>query len=300
MSDRRHDLLHPRPVRIDYWSGADQGAAGHEPSCPPAIHEHAACAYFTRGRAVFEQRERFEVRAGDVVLVPAGEAHRTQPLDDAAWWGIGFCAPCLAPTELARLLDPFERARAGASAVVRIPEARRAQMAHLCAELAREAGAQGPAQAHGELVTRSLFALVLAEIARAAGTAPASDVQPDLVREALRYIELRCLEPISLREVAAAVGRSPSYLTATVKRATGRSVVEWIIAGRLSEARNRLLHTDEMVEIIAERVGYADATHFIRLFRRTHGVTPAAWRAAQRRALAQGSAPATASSETSE
>jgi AraC-like DNA-binding protein len=38
-----------------------------------------------------------------------------------------------------------------------------------------------------------------------------------------------------------------------------------------------------LLEEVAERVGYADVTHFIRLFRRTHGVTPAAWRAAQRR-----------------
>jgi hypothetical protein len=30
----------------------------------------------------------------------------------------------------------------------------------------------------------------------------------------------------------------------------------------------RLLHTDERVDIIAERIGYADPTHFIRLFRR--------------------------------
>jgi AraC-like DNA-binding protein len=37
-----------------------------------------------------------------------------------------------------------------------------------------------------------------------------------------------------------------------------------------------------MVEVIAERVGYADATHFIRLFRRMYGVTPAAWRSERR------------------
>jgi hypothetical protein len=64
--------------------------------------------------------------------------------------------------------------------------------------------------------------------------------------------------------------------------ATGKTVVEWIIAGRLAEARNRLLHTDEMIDVITERVGYADPTHFIRLFRRTHDATPAAWRARQR------------------
>jgi AraC-like DNA-binding protein len=55
--------------------------------------------------------------------------------------------------------------------------------------------------------------------------------------------------------------------------------VSWIIAGRLAEARRRLVHSDEMIEIIAERVGYRDATHFIRVFRREHGMTPAAWRA---------------------
>jgi len=50
-------------------------------------------------------------------------------------------------------------------------------------------------------------------------------------------------------------------------------------AGHLmAEARWRLRGTDERVDIIAERVGYADVTHFIRLFRRVHGLTPAAWR----------------------
>ena len=78
------------------------------------------------------------------------------------------------------------------------------------------------------------------------------------------------------------VDRSPSHVSTVVRRATGKSVGAWILAGRLAEARNRLLHTDERVEVIAERVGYADPTHFIRLFRRMHDATPAAWRARQR------------------
>jgi AraC family transcriptional regulator, transcriptional activator of pobA len=51
----------------------------------------------------------------------------------------------------------------------------------------------------------------------------------------------------------------------------------------MAEARRLLAASDERVENIAERVGYADATHFIRLFRRRHGSTPTAWRAAQLR-----------------
>lgn len=89
------------------------------------------------------------------------------------------------------------------------------------------------------------------------------------------------LRPLTLKDVASAVGRSPAYVTTALTRATGRSAVEWIIAGRMAEARRLLLHSDEMIDAIAERVGYADPTHFIRMFQRAHGTTPAAWRAAQ-------------------
>jgi AraC-like DNA-binding protein len=51
----------------------------------------------------------------------------------------------------------------------------------------------------------------------------------------------------------------------------------------MAEARRVLSHSDEMIDVVAERVGYADPTHFIRMFRREHGVTPAAWRASNRR-----------------
>jgi AraC-like DNA-binding protein len=63
-----------------------------------------------------------------------------------------------------------------------------------------------------------------------------------------------------------------------VRKETGRTVGQWILEYRMAEARRRLRGTDEHVDTIAERVGYADVTHFIRLFRRTHGLTPAAWR----------------------
>ncbi|WP_052546397.1 helix-turn-helix domain-containing protein [Enhygromyxa salina] len=237
----------------------------------------------TSGHAVVEQRERFALRAGDVLLVPAGEAHRWVSSKNAVFWGVGFCGACYAPSELATLLDPFERARAGSSAVIHIPSERQDHLASLCATLLEETTVAGPQRAHTELVARSLLALILAEVARAAHTTPSTGVQTSMVGDALRFIERNCLRPLSLGDVSAAVNKSPSYVTTALKRATGKSAVEWIIAGRLSEARNRLLHTDEFVDVIAERVGYADATHFIRLFRRAHGVTPAAWRAARRR-----------------
>lgn len=275
MVDPRRSPSHERPVwveRLTYESCS--------PASPVAVHDHAALVFVTEGHGVHEQRQRFELQAGDLLLVPAGERHRSLQSTRMEAWGIGFCAPCFAPSELAKLLDPFERARSGASPIVRLPPQRHEHVRWLVAELHAETRAERP---HRELVQTSLLALVLAEVTRAASVAPPTNLQPSLVADALRFIERSCLAPISLADVARAVGKSPSYVTTALKQATGKSVVEWIIAGRLSEARNRLLHTDEIVEVIAERVGYADPTHFIRLFRRAHGVTPAAWRDQQRR-----------------
>lgn len=269
-------LSHSRPVWVEQFT--------REPSARtlgPAVHEHSVMVFVTEGHVVHEQRGRFDVHAGDVLLVPAGEAHRALRATRTTAWGVGFCAPCYAPSELASLLGPFERARSGATPVVRLPLERHEHVGRLIAELQAETRAD---RAHGELVQKSLLALVLAEVTRAAGVVPVGSAQPSVVAEALRFIERRCLEPLSLSDVARAVNRSPSYVTTLLKRSTGKSVGEWVIAGRLSEACNRLLHGDELVAVVAERVGYADVTHFIRLFRRVYGVTPAAWRNERRRA----------------
>lgn len=273
--DHESFAKHASPIRV-----AELAAEAPRPKrTEPAVHEHVALAFFVSGTAVLEQRGQFELEGGDAMLVPAGEPHRVVYGGHANVWGIAFCPSCVAPSGLAHLLDPFERARAGASPVVRIAEARRGRMVRLIRDLE---AALGLDDAHADLERRSLLALILTEVARAA---PAHDsaAMPTPVSDALRFIERQCLTPISLADVARAVGRSPAHLTTAVKHATGKSVGAWIIAGRLAEARRRLAHTDDSIENIADHVGYADATHFIRLFKREHGETPASWRASRRR-----------------
>jgi AraC family transcriptional regulator, transcriptional activator of pobA len=67
-----------------------------------------------------------------------------------------------------------------------------------------------------------------------------------------------------------------------VKNATGETVVGWITRTRLSESRQLLLHTDESIETIAERCGFASASHFHRAFRRLHDMSPGEWRRVHR------------------
>ena len=198
------------------------------------------------------------------------------------YWGLAICVPCLAGDGAAALLEPFERVRDGASAVVHIPSTRHEYLERLFRELedvGREA--RDPSDTL-DAVQRSLLTLILAEVDRAA--APSGVRRGTLggvVVDALRFIERNCLGRLTVNDIAAAVGRSPTYVTAALTQATGRSAGQWVVSGRMAEARRLLLHSDEMVEVIAERVGYADATHFIRMFRRQHGATPAAWRSSR-------------------
>lgn len=250
------------------------------PSRAPSTHSYAVLVFCTEGAARVELNGVWKLQAGDALLIPAGAPHRMVDRRQQSFWGLSFCVPCFAAEHAATLLQPFERVRDGASAVVRVPPERRAFLAELFRELER-VGKQ-PRADTADAIRTSLLTLILSEV-EAAGRGARPVRAPGVASEALRFIERSCLQPLTLKDVARAVHRTPAYVTTALKKATGRSAVQWIIACRLAEARRLLLHSDERVDIVAERVGYADATHFIRLFRRAYGVTPAAWRARQGR-----------------
>ncbi|WP_434042639.1 MULTISPECIES: helix-turn-helix domain-containing protein [Sorangium] len=273
-----HDDLGPAPIRFLRPPGCGDTV---RPMRSPAVHTYVALALHVGGRVRVEHRGEFELRAGHLHIIPAGDPHRVLSASRPEIWGLGFCRTCLDPARYGGLFAPLDRVRGGASPVIELPAARQAYVLDLLRELEREQQAAAPMP----VIAESLLALVLAEVVRASGGIQAAPAQrPSLVAEALAMIEARCLGPLSLKEVAAAVRRSPAHVTTAVKQATGRTVGAWIIEGRLAEARRRLVATDEYVDVIAERVGYADPSHFVRLFRRHHGVTPAAWRAQHRRA----------------
>jgi AraC-like DNA-binding protein len=217
------------------------------------------------------------LRAGDIHVIPAGDQHRiTRALDADVW-----CA-ALKPAELDRerfqpLLAPFESIARGALPRVSLPAGRRDFVASLFAELGALDGRREPA-----VRSESLVALLLAEIgdhtpAAALAVTPTAR-RSDVTAHALAFIAANALAPLSLADVARGIGRNRSHVADVVRRETGRSVGAWISEVRLDEARRRLEETDELIEVIAERVGYADSTHFTRTFKRRYGLAPRAWR----------------------
>ena len=223
--------------------------------------------------------EPITLSAGSLTVMPAGVPHRALDGRDLEFWLVGFCAACQRLDEGQVLMKPFRRVRRGALPIVSIAKGRRRRVVRLFRELEEELERDVPEAAE---LARSLLLLLLGEVVRAMPGAETTAREGSLVSDALEFIQRKCLEPISLRDVAAAVHRTPSHVAATVKRETGHSVGAWITAGRVAEAAVRLAHTDDPVDQIARTVGWQDTTHFIRQFRKAHGRTPAAWRREQR------------------
>ncbi len=101
-----------------------------------------------------------------------------------------------------------------------------------------------------------------------------------MVAKALAFIEGHATRGVSLQDVGRHVARSPNHVAAAVKATTGRTVGQWSTHVRMAAARQLLLHSDETIEAIAERMGFSSSSHFYRTFRRTPGQSPAAWRRA--------------------
>jgi AraC-like DNA-binding protein len=262
---------------------AHEHAVKVEPA--PVTHSYAALAFYVGGGARVEQGSDWRLAPGDLLLVPAGQPHRMLEARRPEFWGLGFCVPCFAASGETALLEPFERVRDGSAAVIHIPSTRHPFLESLFREMeSLGRRAQGGAAALSA-VQRSLLTLILNEVDNAAAPLhrPPGATSSSVVTESLRFIERNALRRLTLGEIAKAVRRSPAHVTNALSRATGRSALEWIVSARMAEARRLLLHSDEMVDVIAERVGYADPTHFIRMFGRSHGATPATWRAARTR-----------------
>lgn len=258
----------PSAIAVRRFSGSEM-----RPSRRSGRHPYAVVAYQVSGVATAEHGGRLELHPGDVHLIPAGQAHRGAWTADAQMWCVALRTAELDRERFGPLLGPLDDVVRGALPRITIPETRRDFVCSLFAELAALDG-RAPA-----IRAESLVALLLAEIG---DHAPAPMALPsrasDVVSRALAFIGTHALSPLSLEAVARGIGHNRSHVAELVRRETGRSVGDWIAEVRLDEARRRLEATDELIEVIAERVGYGDATHFARTFKRRFGVTPRAWR----------------------
>jgi AraC-like DNA-binding protein len=129
-----------------------------------------------------------------------------------------------------------------------------------------------PARAAGHLH------LVLAELtesrARAAGGPEIRVGTDELVELAETFISENYQKHIHASDVVTYIGLERSYLGRRFRRATGRSIHEYITDTRMKRARDLLGTTSIAITAVAASVGYRSYEVFERAYRRTFGETP--------------------------
>jgi len=94
------------------------------------------------------------------------------------------------------------------------------------------------------------------------------------VQKALWFVESHLREPIALEDIAANSGVSPYHLTRAFDAVTGRSLMRYVRARRLSEAARTLFDGAPDILTVALDAGYGSHQAFTRAFRDHFGFTP--------------------------
>ncbi|BEH16684.1 GlxA family transcriptional regulator [Marinobacter shengliensis] len=98
------------------------------------------------------------------------------------------------------------------------------------------------------------------------------------INRLLDYLREHLAETHTIDELAARTAMSRRTFTRHFQRATGMTVVEWLVSERLRRGRELLETTSLPVEAISERIGFHTATSFRQHFKQRHHVSPRDWR----------------------
>ena len=221
----------------------------------------------TRGACVHEiDFERVRLSAGSVAWIRPGQVQRFDPGREVEGWLVLFTDELLARGVEAPLGPRIDVGAVAEEVTWLVDRLRR---------FSQERGADG--EATRSLLHHLLHALLaLLRRCAAAGGAPEAGSVFALFRA---EVERRFAQTRALQEYARVIGYSPKTLTRATQAAAGISAKAYIDQRVLLEGRRLLAYTELGTSEIASRLGFSEATNFIKFFRRGASESPTAFRA---------------------
>ncbi len=265
---------------------------------PPHDHVFYELCVVVEGRARHRTDAGVEaLEAGSVIVVPVGAVHAIERPEALRVVNCYYLAEWLA-SDLRELwtqrglVDRFYAAHLFRAPEFRRPRVWRAEAAiferirRSLEDIASELGREQPLPVY----LRALFISLLVEIARSApegeaspGGATDADAPRAFRREvvfALDEVEacLRERRPFGVAEAARRAGLSADRFSRVFAEATGWSPGDYYQRRRVQRACGLLLDPRQTQADVVFALGYSDAAHFHRYFRRIMGETPGAYR----------------------
>lgn len=132
-------------------------------------------------------------------------------------------------------------------------------------------------------VVLDLFGAVMMMVARSYTTTQyghhcPANTELDKLNRILGYIRLHALDPEKMRvgQIARQFAMSPNYISIYIKKHSGFSIQQHVIQTRLKAAERLLKNGKHNINEIAARLGFTDASHFSKTYRKHKGISPGA------------------------
>ena len=155
------------------------------------------------------------------------------------------------------------------------------RLLHLGLALKAEAETGG---GNGLLFAESLSTAVAAHLLTQYGAAPATGpasphgLSASQLKRVADHIKGHLHADLSIAEIAETVHVSPSHFARQFKRATGKTLHQFVLECRLNAAQRLLRRPDLSVGQVASQAGFAQQSHLAAHFRRITGLSPAGFR----------------------
>lgn len=128
-------------------------------------------------------------------------------------------------------------------------------------------------------ISKALYEAVMEIVGRQLREIPAG-IPPErvFVNRVSDYIGDHICERIGLEELAQNVNMSKYHFCRRFKEETGLTPMQYVVMKKVDASKYFLQYTGDPVQLIAERFGFTDQSHYARLFRRFAGMAPLAYR----------------------
>lgn len=98
------------------------------------------------------------------------------------------------------------------------------------------------------------------------------------LRKAVKYLENRYHEPLTVAGLAAYCNLNRSHLCRLFKQEFGVGPKEYLLKLRMNIAVSLLCNSQTAIKVVGISVGYENQLHFSKAFKQVYGLSPAKWR----------------------
>ncbi len=235
-------------------------------------HTHYEIYFLAKGqRSFFLSNALYTLTGPALVVIPPRVIHKTE----------GGAFERYNANVSPAYLDPFQKETLDKKAlqIVKLT----AQEAKKIWELFTEAEKVDKTNKRGEYELRAIFSygvylLNKSSINRQAPQAVSQTAIPPLVLKVLEYLNLHYEENITLESLAEQFFISKPTLIYNFKKYVRRSPIDFLLAVRITKAKQLLVAGKQSINEIAAACGFSSANYFGLIFKKKEGISPLTYR----------------------